>query len=117
MNQTELTELDRLLAEKVMGWRLTEDHWWLDRQNYHALFNISAWHPTTDIAQAMMVAEKIGEYKDCVLSYHNSTRAYVYDLYPIDFYNVEFSSGECKTPTLAICLAARAWLSANETQK
>ena len=112
----DLTELDRMLAEKVMGWKLfnyktfnpasTEEHYADARRNdgwyWSGLENEEAhrWHPTTDIAQAFMVAAKIGELR--------------VEQRPVGYWWVRFAGTmeyqEADTPTLAICLAAKAWL-------
>ncbi len=63
-------DLDRMMAERVMGWHevkhgycsyatgLPYDHpCWQDEDNEPTVF-VSDWHPSSDIAQAFMCAEK-----------------------------------------------------------
>lgn len=70
MTQTN-EQLDFLLAKEVMGWRLgtveAGEYVWED-ENYHIYYYAKPydnlpermlWHPTTNIAQAMMCAEKL----------------------------------------------------------
>lgn len=55
-------ELDALVAEKVMGWRRVDDHLWEDadrRLRSTAPWSSWAFHPSTDIAAAWQVVEKI----------------------------------------------------------
>ena len=61
----ENVELDKFLAEEVMGWHLlTSDEidfgeyaFYHDKNNY-LIMMVCDWHPTTDIAQAMMCAKE-----------------------------------------------------------
>lgn len=50
-----MTDLDRLMAEKVMGWELDGRSWF--RGGAHVIDAIQ-WHPTTNMNQAMMCVEK-----------------------------------------------------------
>lgn len=50
-------ELDALMAEKVMGWKVSRDipgAWDMDE-----LRSTKNWHPSTDIADAMTIADKL----------------------------------------------------------
>jgi len=135
MTPTELTELDRLLATGVMKWSAqdcsvchTDDHvQWHDAEGDFISF-CNAWHPTTDIAQAMMVAQRISDKGWIVLTltYEHHERvpqgcviikgcAAPFPLpeivkHPVYFDEAIFQQSE--TLPLAICLAARAWLEA-----
>jgi len=60
----EPNEIDREIAEKVMGWLLEIDgeagrDWWRDKSGYKQWEY--TWHPSTDIAQAFQVVEKMRE--------------------------------------------------------
>lgn len=104
MTPTELTELDRLMATRVMGYQLCPVHpncnvYWEDAVREIGM--IKDWHPTTDIAQAFMVAQKAG--------YLTLTQGSVaWDA------RIESRKGSGSAfavePALAICLAAKAWL-------
>lgn len=130
MNPTELTELDRLLAFKVIGvFRCTCKpncpDLWLESP---AQCLMQRWHPTTDVAQAMMVAQRISDKGWIVLTltYEHHERvpqgcviikgcAAPFPLpeivkHPVYFDDAIFQQSE--TLPLAICLAARAWLEA-----
>lgn len=58
-------EINRLLAEKVMGWHIVTvsfvDVWdvWLDEYGVTCCAPTVAWNPYDNIAQAMMVADKV----------------------------------------------------------
>ena len=58
-------EIDKLVAEKIMGWTLPEEtitYWsnWRDA-NGNELRSVKAWQPTSDIAQAWQVIEKLSQ--------------------------------------------------------
>ena len=55
-------ELDKFLAEKVMGW--LADHYdkegdWRTGHDEYTGYTINAWHPTTSISDAFQVVEKM----------------------------------------------------------
>jgi len=55
-------ELDRLAAEKAMGWHmgaLVGEPAWLDQSNTIIYF-CADWHPSTNREQAMMLLDKMG---------------------------------------------------------
>ena len=99
---TDLAELDRMLAEFMGTYKCSCgspncQNVWLQHPANCLLTN---WHPTTGIAQAFMVAEKVGELR--------------VEQRPVGYWWVRFAGTmeyqEADTPTLAICLAAKAWL-------
>lgn len=121
MTPIDLTELDRLLAEKVMGW-LRPAAKWFDAITLHRILDPCTeeyidWHPTTDIAQAMIVAERMNDSGwNLTLCSGNGWGA---TFYKVNFQETsethivwEESHGpvNADTPALAICLAARKWL-------
>lgn len=97
MTDHELDNLDRLLAEKVMGWR-AGNYNWIETPITRPQISLSDWHPTRDIAQAFMVVEKIGGFNLYELSSGNWLAA---------FWK---TSSAADNPALAISLAAQAWL-------
>ncbi len=61
-------QLDALVAEKVMGWKQAADNlwpgrlWWVDNQGTHLFYaDGNTWTPTTGIAQAWQVVERMVE--------------------------------------------------------
>lgn len=106
MTPTELTELDRMLALCVMGWEFLpyvvrdDGGYWVGTG-----FDTQSWHPTSDIAQAMMVAEKITRLELFHSKKYNSWHA----KFPCVAFEVSSSA------SLAIALAAQAWLAAQPT--
>ena len=63
-------ELDEQVALKVMGWHKGDHGWkWRTEDNSPTYYDITdslildsdPWHPSTDIAQAWKVVEKLGE--------------------------------------------------------
>lgn len=109
-------ELDRLLGEKVMGWKLDQAGcYWQDAEVVSVvptpLWHKHAWHPTTSIEQAFMVAEKIGYFE--LHDYRHDRQEWENGK---NDWHAEFHSfGEtADTPAMAICLAAQKWLDARE---
>lgn len=111
-------ELDRLMAEKVMGWKESaEGNWWKTIYiNPNAIFGeieysmkkVYNWHPTIDIAQAMECAEQL--QKPPAAFYFRLTKKYGFDGW---FWLAEFNSdsrdlyylSEANIPSLAIVKA------------
>lgn len=61
-----MTDVNRILAEKVMGWMggcnlyiEILSHSYLEEPQYNTVMDIADWHPTTDTAQVMECAEKL----------------------------------------------------------
>ncbi len=59
-------QLDSEIAERVMGWKQAADNlwpgrlWWVDNQGTHLFYaDGNAWTPTTGIAQAWQVVERV----------------------------------------------------------
>lgn len=70
----DLTELDRMLATDVMGWIVVDGYLAsLDPNDRPP----EDWHPTTDIAQAIMVAKKIGGANTPALAICLAARAWL----------------------------------------
>ena len=73
----EIAELNKLAAEKVMGWtylsRAVSWKWdmWVNK-NGELMESVNTWTPATDISQAFMVADKI--FKDWSVSLINDAR-------------------------------------------
>lgn len=108
---TDLTELDRMLGEWIFGApcvrTLNDGHqvrYFLLR-DYSEIIE-SSWHPTTDIAQALMVAEQIGLHLELVRYENGKWICTIHKLIP----SARYRGDRVDTPALALCLAARAWL-------
>lgn len=108
-NNDELDRLDRLAAEKVMGW--TEDAiggLWQDKG--HFLYEINTggkdcWQPTRDIAQAWLLLKRVMGDDGCmVINGNGDWQAYVEGSDPDDPAIGDVAN--CATPELAIVLAA-----------
>lgn len=69
MTELELHQLDRLLAERIMGWHMitsttlsgTHSYWWTSHNHTDkSLFGFTTqWHPTENVEQAVMIAEEL----------------------------------------------------------
>ena len=105
-------ELDALIAEKVMGWKRgsffgidDDDRWWLYLGNgkwQQQGFGGKGFCPSTRIADAWLVVEKLGKNFDV-------SRCRVYQEIEAWFWEASFHNGpdaEADTAPLAICLAA-----------
>lgn len=112
----EMNELDRLLAEKVMGWvdsapgcDMKKHRQWKDSGG-NFVMRVYHWHPTRDIAQAFMVAEKVdaNEIEITMGSYFREAERWSCKIVERD--SDERHWGQAATPALAISLAAKAWL-------
>lgn len=118
MTPTELTELDRMLAE-FMGFRLRTEigkdyggDFPPDAAEYyndgtHDVCMACDWHPTTDIAQLMMCVEKTGE--DWLVWKNDGKYAFAFANQIIN--DAPFMD----TLNDAIALQFRAWLAAQPT--
>lgn len=119
MTDQELNDLDRLMAEKVMGWK--EYVWsdgyggvpsWQDKEGIHRGFvkcndYPNPWCPTRSIEQAMMAAEKIGLHIELVRYEDGKWKCTINDL---SEQTRLIMSSLVHAPALAICLAAQAWV-------
>ena len=110
------SEIDRLVAEKVMGWHIDEygegwltsdGKWARDASSLHSILTDGEyWHPSTNIAQAMEALEplgKLGYY--LVLSQNGFSKGWVAKLVNSDNPNKDRRSWWAYTPAAAICLA------------
>ena len=103
-------EIDRQIAEKVMGWsKPSKGRYWEEdspdgsRYMQHgATFGV-VWQPSVNIAHAFEVAEKMKERRQYLYLIDSSG----------DYWNAEFfnatgknHSHKADTPSMAICLAA-----------
>jgi len=111
-----MMDIDREIAEKVMGWTFNEHIGWTTPVSttcrkitgYAAIFNdmtLKAWCPSTDIAQALQVVEKMREQNWCfdLAVGHNKWRAF---LWGED--KIHYGEAWADTPEMAICIAV--WL-------
>ena len=99
-------ELDALIAEKVMGWKVNYDNWTVAKPHFSkpdTFWCVSlkagdwaAFTPSTQIADAWLVVEKlIGQYEFMVQAIDGERWIAVF-----------FHEAEADTAPLAICLAA-----------
>uniref|UniRef100_A0A6H2A3L6 Phage ABA sandwich domain-containing protein n=1 Tax=viral metagenome TaxID=1070528 RepID=A0A6H2A3L6_9ZZZZ len=100
-----MSELDRKMAERVMGWTLAVS---IGIWEGSLVESIDSFTPTTDISQAFEVVEKMRE-KDYTLSLYENpffqNKKWVVNFISTKDIN---RSGEAfaTTPAMAICLAA-----------
>ena len=104
MQPDDQAALCKRLAEEIMEWKLlpynpdTDRGFWAEDGVEFSVFTTDNWKPYKDIAQAFMVAEKIGGL----------------ELVDVQGKRWKATFGEnyhrADTPALAICLAADAWL-------
>jgi len=108
------TDIDRQIAEKVMGWKYYykkngySDPEYRDAKNIFVA-DVYGWHPTSNIEQAMMVLERMIElgYGDCSL-----IRMYKTEEWVVGFYKNEDGLGwvgsytRGKSLPVVICEAA-----------
>lgn len=105
MDEKEMQELDVWLAENVMEWENRKIYWnWAERDFWfdgdERKISVAKWHPTTSIAQAFEVNQKLDQLLYLMETSKNVWLAYLLDA----------SSEYAETPALAICLAAKkAW--------
>jgi hypothetical protein len=111
-----LREIDRLVAEKVMGWKadFRDDVY----ENSPRRWLVSGWRPSTDIAAAWEVVEKLSPGRPFVLQIRNTmmggfqVRASWTDTEIVNTYDADFGGrmrvdqATAATAPLAICLAA-----------
>ncbi|ONK21212.1 hypothetical protein BLX87_23065 [Bacillus sp. VT-16-64] len=107
----DLIEIDRLIAEKVMGWEFYEDgESWTTENGDHLFFSAcdaNEWAPSSDISDAWLVVEKLKNKKTYLNICPEKERCTVDTWYEDDNgYYLPYTSVEAKTAPLAICLAA-----------
>ena len=113
-------EMDALIAEKVMGWRVhfRNTAWWVKAEDEKEAIvkkvgfacGNDRFMPSTDIAAAWKVAEKVGEKYDCVIFRDRDTDKKPYCQFVYcdngDEDTFEEYIAEAETVPLAICRAA-----------
>jgi len=97
-----MEDIDREVAEKVMGWNPNEDGDWDTPDGHWCGYYEHEWHPSTSISDAWQVVEKVtsgGDAFEMGCPYQDK-----------DDWWVKFSRNECAieadTAPLAICKAA-----------
>ena len=93
----------RWLAEKVLGWRQSEQVYISlnSKGNPYCSCTISNWHPRIDIAQAMMLVDKFPSY-----SLHKNRHGTFHCVLWAEDMTVLGASDFEPTPAEAICAAA-----------
>jgi Phage ABA sandwich domain len=110
-----LREIDRLIAEKVMGWKIYADSagykfWSINEDDSSRIIcSVTSFEPSTDIRDAWLVVEKLRETKifslyDAWDGDDNKIFCAVFEYN--DTYHVVDYKGYADTAPLAICLAA-----------
>lgn len=101
-------ELNRLIAEKVMGWHVGGyggEPYWLNGKGMHA-WPIDDWQPTQDIAQAWQVVERMRQLGfDFELQWQD-IKPLGQDVFASFNAHEKQGAWEHDVPTLAIVLAA-----------
>jgi hypothetical protein len=94
----DLREIDRLVAEKVMGWKLCKYGFW--ETEFGDLDSESEWNPTESLDDAWVILDKFEDYELYASSFKNEYRCKVKK-------NGEwFSAESSESSAIAICLAA-----------
>ena len=109
-------ELDALVAEKVMGWRIKGKDWVDEHGRYQGAVETywviadggpsKGWHPSTDIAAAWLVVEKLGWQYVFRLGNRDDKWWCVLSVEPD--WQLSDNCAEAPTAPLAICRAALA---------
>jgi hypothetical protein len=108
-NYSEMTdnELDRLVAEKVMGWEYKENEGYPYYRGKNIGLDINDFHPSTNISQAFEVVEKMiaDGWVEMAMVYKNIEK-----VWEVEFYKegISFDGGDSFDKSLprAICIAA-----------
>lgn len=114
-------ELDRFLAEKVIGWEYQPSSFGGEpmsgyyKNDTSVIMYETQWSPTTDISQAFQVVEQMREndfwfsmvYKDCAFVGSRDPGYYVVFRCVRGGDHRGEHDGADKNPAMAICLAAR----------
>ena len=99
-------DIDKRIATDVMGWEKRPVYgvgWWKrDKENRWKAIGYH-FKPSTNIAHALEVAEKMKEHKQYLYLVDSSG-----DYWNAEFFNATGKNYSCKanTPSMAICLAA-----------
>ncbi|WP_049680939.1 BC1872 family protein [Peribacillus loiseleuriae] len=96
-------EIDRLIAEKVMGW--TSDGYLYHDMITGDMCSINEFRPSEDLEDAWLIVEKIS-YGNTELIFDLELRYKGFWAYFTDGKSDDYSSEQEKTAPLAICVAA-----------
>lgn len=108
-------EIDRFIAEKVMGWKLEQyfedgcyitDEWRAKENKF--VCDIENFKPSTNIQDAWIVVEKLREqniFTDIRMTSNGKYEVSMYELYDQDFEWLAIGVSD-RNVSLAICLAA-----------
>ena len=102
-----LCEIDRLVAEKVMGWEVPYEYDDIGIMAYTNEKGTFAFSPSTKIADAWQVVEKL-QNNDWCIELYNEDKTWCVDLTKYNsFISVDrFHRTSAKDASLAICLVA-----------
>jgi hypothetical protein len=111
----DLREIDRLVAEKVMGWSIYKEksgfEWYavVEDGKFKFIRSVETFEPTKDIRDAWKVVEKLRERR--IFSLYDAwdeddNKIFCANFEYNDTYHVVDYKGYAGTATLAICLAA-----------
>ncbi len=115
-----MDNIDKQIAEKVMGWEAPELHgFWWDETNYKfekpvckdGKNPLNAWRPSTNIAHAFEVVEKMKE-SGWYLNGLHALEGHDVDWEAVFERNGDIEFADADTPAMAICLAALACMEA-----
>lgn len=108
-------EIDRLIAEKIMGWNIREVSdgvKWIQAEGYELYFSddiYREWMPSEDMSDAWLVVEKLRERK--IFTIYDAwdekdEKIFCANFQYNDTYHVVDYSAYADTAPMAICLAA-----------
>lgn len=104
-------EMDALIAEKVMGWHsYPKDYYWYDKDNkpmrlrwFDSESLADEFEPSTDIAAAWEVVEKLESDNLCMTILNDGSR---WSVFIYNEHKVTMAYANADTAPLAICRAA-----------
>jgi Phage ABA sandwich domain len=93
-----LREIDRLVAEKVMGWKLCKYGFW--ETEFGDLDSETEWNPTESLDDAWVILDQFDDYELYGSPFKNEYRC------KVKKDDKWFSAESSESSALAICLAA-----------
>ncbi len=101
----DLRKIDRLIAEKVMGWEKLNKNFW---NNKGAWIPVNTFNPSTNIQDAWVVVKKLNETftVDIRDTLNDGAECYLYEFQEETETLFPYKAADGETAPLAICLAA-----------